>query len=183
MTESHHFDPPSPFVEHWIRTLSNQIPLPRRALDVAMGRGRHAFPLAAAGFRTFGVDSRHDVILDTVRRAHNRGLDVHAWCADLTMPALPSGRFDLVVVTRYLQRDLCPALIETMAPGGFLLYETFTEPQKGRGRGPQSPDHLLGIGELRSLFAELDEIFYEELTDPADDALARLAARKRKSPS
>ena len=70
-----------------------------------------------------------------------------------------------------------------MAPGGFLLYETFTEPQKGRGRGPQSPDHLLGIGELRSLFAELDEIFYEELTDPADDALARLAARKRKSPS
>jgi tellurite methyltransferase len=183
MTESHHFDPPSPFVEHWIRTLSNQIPLPRRALDVAMGRGRHAFPLAAAGFRTFGVDSRHDVILDTVRRAHNHGLDVHAWCADLTMPALPSGRFDLVVVTRYLQRDLCPALIETLAPGGFLLYETFTELQKGRGRGPQSPDHLLGIGELRSLFAELDEIFYEELSDPADDALARLAARKRKSPS
>ena len=74
-------------------------------------------------------------------------------------------------------------MIDAIAPGGFLLYETFTELQKGRGRGPQSPDHLLKSGELRSLFADLDEIFYEELTDPADDALARLAARKRSSPS
>jgi len=163
--------------------LSNQIPSPRRALDVAMGRGRHAFLLAAAGFRTLAVDSRFDVILETVRRAHDRGFDLHAWCADLTRPALPSGRFDLVIVTRYLQRDLCPSLIDTIAPGGFLLYETFTELQKGRGRGPQSPDHLLRAGELRSLFGKLDEIFYEELTDPADDALARLAARKRNSPS
>jgi hypothetical protein len=74
-------------------------------------------------------------------------------------------------------------VIDAIAPGGFLLYETFTELQKGRGRGPQSPDHLLKSGELRSLFADLDEIFYDELTDPGDDALARLAARKRSSPS
>jgi SAM-dependent methyltransferase len=163
--------------------LSNQMPLPRRALDVAMGRGRHAFLLAAAGFRTFGVDSRLELIVDTVRQARGSGFELHAWCADLTMPALPRARFDLVVVTRYLQRDLCPVLVETIAPGGFLLYETFTELQKGRGRGPQSPAHLLRIGELRSIFADLEEIFYDELTDPADDALARLAARKRKSPS
>jgi len=176
-------EPPSPFVAHWIRMLSNQMPLPRRALDVAMGRGRHAFLLAAAGFRTFGVDSRLEVIVDTVRQARAGGFELHAWCADLTMPALPRARFDLVVVTRYLQRDLCPVLVETIAPGGFLLYETFTELQKGRGRGPQSPAHLLRIGELRSIFADLEEIFYDELTDPADDALARLAARKRKSPS
>jgi tellurite methyltransferase len=163
--------------------VSNQIPSPRCALDVAMGRGRHAFLLAAAGFRTFGVDNRLEVIVDTVRQARSGGFELHAWCADLTMPALPTERFDLVVVTRYLQRDLCPVLVESIAPGGFLLYETFTELQKGRGRGPQSPEHLLRVGELRSLFADLDEIFYEELTEPVDDALARLAARKRKSPS
>jgi tellurite methyltransferase len=176
-------DPPSSFVAEWIIRLSTQISAPRRALDIAMGRGRHAFVLADAGFRTFGVDSNHDMVLDTVRHARRRGLELHGWCADLTMPALPSRRFDLIIVTRYLQRDLCPALIDAIAPGGFLLYETFTEFQKGRGRGPQSPDHLLKSGELRSLFADLDEIFYEELTDPADDALARLAARKRSSPS
>ena len=148
-----------------------------------MGRGRHALLLAAEGFLTFGVDNRLEVIVETVRKAGRNGCELRAWCADLTMAALPTGRFDLVVVTRYLQRDLCPVLVDSLAPGGVLLYETFTELQKGRGRGPQSPEHLLRIGELRSLFADLDEIFYEELTDPADDALARLAARKRKSPS
>jgi tellurite methyltransferase len=176
-------DPPSSFVAEWIIILSTQISAPRRALDLAMGRGRHAFLLAAAGFKTFGVDRNHDVVLETVSHARRRGLELHGWCADLAMPALPPGRFDLIVVARYLQRDLCAALIEAIAPGGFLLYETFTERQKGRGRGPQSPSHLLKSGELRSLFADLDEVFYEELTDPADDALARLAARKRSSPS
>jgi len=183
MPEANLSDPPSPFVAEWIARLSAQLSAPRRALDVAMGRGRHALPLAAAGFTTFGVDDKYDVILDTVTRARERGLALHAWCADLTMPALPPGYFDVIVVTRYLQRDLCPALIEALSPGGFLLYETFTELQKGRGRGPQSPDHLLGSGELRLLFSSLDEIFYEELTDPDEDALARLAARKRSSPS
>jgi tellurite methyltransferase len=183
MTEPNHSDPPSPFIAEWIARLSVQIPLPRRALDLAIGRGRHAFPLAAAGFQTFGVDNQLDVLLETVKRGRDHGFTLHAWCADLTRPALPSDAFQLIVVTRYLQRDLCPTLIDALAPGGFLLYETFTELQKGRGRGPQSPDHLLRLGELRSLFAPLDEIFYEEPTDPAGDALARLAARKRSSPS
>jgi SAM-dependent methyltransferase len=183
MTDPPCSDPPSPFVAEWIARLSVQLPAPRRALDLAMGRGRHAVPLAAAGFQTFGVDHKLDVLVDTMKRARARGFTLYAWCADLTRPALPSRAFQLIVVTRYLQRDLCPTLIDALAPGGFLIYETFTELQKGRGRGPQSPDHLLKPGELRTLFADLDEICYEELTDPGSDALARLAARKRSSPS
>ena len=183
MTEPRLVDPPSPFVANWIPKLSTEISGPRRALDLAMGHGRHAVLLAATGFRTFGVDIDHDVVLGAVTQARHRGLTISAWCADLTMPALPRQRFDLIVVVRYLQRNLCPALVGALAPGGFLLYETFTERQKGRPRGPQSPDHLLRSGELRSLFADLDEISYEELTDPDEDALARLAARKRSNPS
>jgi tellurite methyltransferase len=183
MTDRHLVDPPSPFVDEWIRKLSGQIARPGRALDVAMGRGRHALLLAAAGFRTFGVDNKYDAIAEAVARGRERQLTLRAWCADLTMSPLPADLFELIVVTRYLQRDLIPALTNAIVPGGFVLYETFTELQKGRPRGPQSPDHLLRLGELRSLFADLDEIFYEELTDGADDALARLAARKRSSPS
>jgi len=41
MTDRHLPDPPSPFAEEWIEKLSAQIGEPRRALDVAMGRGRH----------------------------------------------------------------------------------------------------------------------------------------------
>jgi SAM-dependent methyltransferase len=177
------FDPPSPFVAAWIRKLSNDLPGQRRALDVAMGRGRHALPLAALGFDVYGVDIAFEAIADACARGRARGLLVRAWCADLTVSRVPAGRFELIVVTRYLQRSLCADLVEALTPGGVLLYETFTEHQRGRGRGPQSPDHLLKVGELRSLFAELDQLFYEELTDPADDALARLAARKRSKPS
>jgi tellurite methyltransferase len=183
MTDPHLPDPPSAFVEEWISKLSSRIGAPRRALDLAMGRGRHALLLAAAGFRTYGVDISYDAISNAVARGRLEHLELLTWCADLTIATLPSRRFELIVVTRYLQRDLCPAVIDALVPGGVLLYETFTELQKGRGRGPQSPDHLLRIEELRALFAELDEIFYEELSDPGADALARLAARKRSSPS
>jgi SAM-dependent methyltransferase len=177
------FDPPSPFVEKWIDKLSARISEPRRALDVAMGRGRHSLLLGASGCRAFGVDINLDAIAEARARANRRGLEVHAWCADLTVSALPSRSFELIVVARYLQRGLCAGLMDALVPGGFLLFETFTELQRSRGLGPRSPDHLLKAGELRSLFGAMEVLFYEELTDPVDDALARLAARKRKSPS
>ena len=63
-----------------------------------------------------------------------------------------------------------------------VLYETFTELQRARGRGPTSPDHLLKPGELPALFAEFEPIFYKEVTEPGEDALARLAARRRQQP-
>jgi hypothetical protein len=78
---------------------------------------------------------------------------------------------------RYLQRDLWSALAGALAPGGTILYETFTEAQRMKGRGPTSPDHLLKPGELRMVFPDLEVLFYEETLEP--DALARLAARRR----
>jgi tellurite methyltransferase len=183
MPERHPGDPPSPFIDAWIAKLARESGEQRRALDVAAGRGRHAIRLAAAGFRTFAVDVNDEAARDLRARSRSLGCDVAVWCADLTQVTLPSAHFDLIVVARYLQRDLCPTLIETLTPGGFLLYETFTERQRGRGRGPQSPDHLLRLGELRRLFSGLVEVFYEELSDPSEDAVARLAARKRSSPS
>ena len=132
--------------------------------------------LAAEGFVTFGVDLRLDAVATAVERARARGRVVRGWCADLTTHPLPRERFALVVVTRYLQRDLFPALAATLAPGGVLLYETFTEGERALGRGPTSPDHLLKTGELRAAFADFDVLSYEEVMEP--DALARLAARK-----
>jgi SAM-dependent methyltransferase len=181
MTDERPLDPPSPFIEHWIDVLSPQIPAPRRALDIAMGRGRHAIVLAAAGFRVFGVDITHGLVRDVVVRAADQGLVVRGWCADLTVAPIPPGRFELVVVTRYLQRDLWLPLAETLTPGGILLYETFTEAQRAHGRGPTSPDHLLRPRELAHVFRGLETLFYEEIVEP--DALARLAARRRPNPS
>src|SRR5258708_468966 len=165
----------SPFIVEWIERLRRDGPVDRRALDVAMGRGRHAVALARAGFRTFGVDVRIDAVRDAVASADADGLRLRAWCADLTQQPLPIARFDLVLVSRYLQRDLFASLQATVVPGGMVLYETFTTAPRALGSGPKSPDHLLQPGELRARFDVVgwDVLFYEETREP--EAVARLA--------
>ena len=166
-------DPPSAFVEAWIARLRPPAGTATRALDVAMGRGRHAALLANVGFETFGVDRQ----IDALREARRSIPRLHAWCADLTACPLPRARFHVIVVARYLQRDLFAALEDALAPGGVVIYETFTVHQRAHGRGPTSPDHLLAPGELRSRFEGFDVLAYEEVIEP--DAVARIAARRR----
>src|SRR3954469_7471588 len=109
---------PSPFIVEWLgriargRGASTRLGAAAdgRALDIAMGRGRHALPLARAGFRTFGVDRNFDAVRDAVRSAFDAGTPIAAWCADLTVYSLPTAAFDLLVITRYLQRDLVPSI-------------------------------------------------------------------------
>jgi len=146
------------------------------ALDLAMGRGRHALLLARAGFRTYGVDRDFAAVRDAMIAAAAEGLALIGWCADLTMHPLPESRFDVIIVARYLQRDLFPAIRAALRPGGVVLYETFTFEQRSHARGPTSADHLLEAGELRRHFEGLDELFYEEVSAP--EALARIVARR-----
>jgi len=142
-----------------------------------MGRGRHALPLARAGFRAFGVDSNFEAVRDAMLSARDAGTSIAAWCADLTEYPLPAAAFDLVVVSRYLQRDLFPAIRAAVRPGGAVLYETFTIHQRALGTGPTSSDHLLREGELRGYFEDFEIVFYEETSAP--EAVARLVARRR----
>ncbi len=166
----------SPFVAGWVAHLARLDDSPRTALDLAMGRGRHALVLAHHGFETYGVDVVFQAVRDAVSAAAREGLTVRAWCADLTVFPLPAAAFDLVVVTRYLQRDLFASIRDAVTPGGFVIYETFTVRQRALGTGPTSADHLLEPGELRAAFDGWDVLFYEEETAP--EAAARIVARK-----
>jgi SAM-dependent methyltransferase len=168
---------PSPFMVEWIERITHGRVGHPRALDVAMGRGRHALILARAGCRTFGVDISLDAVREARAAAAREGLRLEGWCGDLTRCALPARAFDLIVVSRYLQRDLFEPLRTALAPGGTVLYETFTTHQRALGRRPTSPDHLLEPGELRSRFDGFELLFYEEVLAP--DAMARLVARSR----
>lgn len=167
---------PSPFVMEWMERLGAERPSRRRAFDVAMGRGRHTIELARAGFRTFGVDVRFDAVRDATIATTAAGFVCHCWCADLTQHPLPRERFELVVVARYLQRDLFPSIRAAVVPGGVVLYETFTTAQLALGVGPRSPEHLLEPGELRQHFEGFEILFYEEVSAP--EAVARLVARR-----
>jgi tellurite methyltransferase len=167
---------PSPFIVEWSERIAREHG-GGRALDVAMGRGRHALPLARAGFATCGVDADVDAVRQAMAAAREAGLRVHGWCADLTHYPLPRRRFDLVVVSRYLQRDLFAALQHCAVAGGTVIYETFTTAQRALDRPPRSAEHLLEPGELRERFADFEVLFYDEVF--ALDAVARLVARAR----
>jgi len=177
MTDSNRPNPPSPFVERWIATLGSEFPQ-GRALDVACGRGRHTLLLAGAGFHVVGLDIQMDALVEARSAAHSRGLAVSLACTDLTLMRLPRAHFHVIVVTRYLDRQLFPALRDALVTGGVLLYETFTERQLRYDRGPRSRDHLLAPGELRALLRGMEVLFDEEVSGP--DAVARLAARRRR---
>jgi tellurite methyltransferase len=167
----------SPFVTEWLPRVVAELnghPGPRRALDLAMGEGRHAVPLAEAGFVTYGVDLSFERLRAARRLLRGRRLDVLQWAADLDTYPLPAGRFDLLFCTRFLLRARWDDLKRSVRPGGFVMYETFTT---GRtARGPSSPDHLLDPGELERAFAGWAILHYEEAERPA--AMARLVARK-----
>jgi SAM-dependent methyltransferase len=177
MTELVPARPPSRFIVRCSAQLSPMLGRGARALDVAAGRGRHTLALAADAFRVTAIDNRLEALVDLRRAARAFGHDVTVVCADLTTFRLPAARFDLVVVSKYLDRACMPRLLDAVAPGGIFVYETFTERQLWHGRGPTSRAHLLAPGELRTFMGGFDVLFDEEVTEP--DALARIVARKR----
>jgi tellurite methyltransferase len=169
-------DPPSSFVVEWATRLSPTLPNRRRALDVAMGRGRHARVLCDLGLATFGIDQNFGALRLAMTELAAEGRKLRAWCADLTVSPLPQAAFELILVTRYLQRNLMPAIKEAVAPGGCVIYETFTVNQRALGKGPTSPHHLLEPGELDHYFEDFEILCSEELV--AAEAVARLVARR-----
>jgi rhodanese-related sulfurtransferase len=144
----------------WLLACADLLPRTRgRALDVACGRGRHALLLAAAGFDVHAVD-RDDAALGALRGASQRlDLPVSVERLDLETGAVDLGgrEYALVVVFHYLHRPLFPAIVDAMAPGALLIYETFTVDQAAVGR-PSDPEFLLEHGELPRLVSPLEVV-------------------------
>ena len=173
---------PSPFcVEHLATAVGAAGARP--VLDVACGRGRHALAAARAGARVVGLDRSVEALGELRSRAALAGLTVACARSDLEtgwgLPVEPAS-CGAVFVFRYLFRPLAPSLAAALAPGGILLFETFTQDQGKLPYGPNNPDFLLSPGELPRLFPELDILAHWEGRTAGDrpEALARLIARR-----
>lgn len=152
-------------------------------LDLACGRGRHALALAERGLPCVAMDRDPEALAALSAAARPRGLPLVPVRTDLeTDHGIPvrAGSCGVILVFRFLFRPLAPAIVKALAPGGLLLYETFTEHQRDLAYGPRNPAFLLRAGELRALFPELEEISYHEgpTPGPRPQHLARLAARR-----
>ncbi|MCY1381315.1 hypothetical protein D9M69_692070 [compost metagenome] len=64
-------------------------------------------------------------------------------------------------MTNYLWRERLPDIVQAVAPGGVLLYETFARGNESVGK-PSRADFLLGNGELLQACAGLRIVAYED---------------------
>ena len=171
---------PSPWLLENIRL----VPRGARTLDVACGRGRHALVLASAGSFVRAVD-RDAARVEALRAfARRLQLPLVADVVDLESPgvSLGDGEHELVLVFNYLHRPLFPALVRALAPGGVLLYETFTREHARAGGRPSRPEHLLEPGEILRLVEPLEVVGHRE-GEVDGRHLAAVAARRPFAPS
>jgi len=145
-------------------------------LDVACGGGRHTRWFLEQGRCVVAVDRDLAPIADLLQHPALEAVE-----ADLEdgRPFPLLGRcFAGVVCTNYLHRPLLALLVAAVAPGGVLLYETFTEGHQAFGR-PTRPDFILRSGELRAAVAgQLAVVAHEEVTvsQPRPARVQRIAA-------
>ena len=139
-----------------------------KVLDVAAGGGRHALFLAQLGYGVDAVDRDEESLAQLSAIARARGLTgISPRVLDLEQtppqePDLGHEAYDAILVFFYLHRPLFPYLIDSLKPGGVLLYETFTVDNHLQRRHPKRREFCLAPCELLSLTAGLRILHYDE---------------------
>ena len=175
--------PNLPAVNHWLHAYRHLLPTKGHALDLACGLGQNAFFLAKQGLIVDGWDSSIVAIDALNDRANAQQLPVTGRCIDVKQQ-WPEGDFDVICVSAFLQRELCPHIVAHLKAGGILFYQTFNQvplPNK-----PSTTSFLLQECELLSLFADLIPMVYIDQQErfsadalPNMEGKALLIARKK----
>lgn len=170
--------PPSSWIVRW----SHLLPPHTTVLDIACGAGRHLHWFSQRGHAVSGVDR-------DLTAAHQSGAPGHLIQADIENGPWPLRQgtqlqtFGAVVVTHYLWRALWPTMLNSVAPGGVFLYETFASGNETVGR-PARPDFLLQPGELLTVCRDLHIVAYENgFLETPDRYIQRIAAIRPLAPT
>jgi SAM-dependent methyltransferase len=101
------------------------------------------------------------VAIDKLQRAARaRDLAIDTRVVDVTQVPLKPNTYDVIVVSRFLDRNLAASLMQALGAGGLLFYQTFT--QEHEGKGPKTSAFLLAPDELLRLFGPLRLRVYRE---------------------
>jgi SAM-dependent methyltransferase len=160
----------------WVRRFAPLVPA-GEVLDLACGSGRHARLLASLGHPVLALDR------DPAALQATAGPGITVMQHDLEAPGaawpFEAARFAGIVVTNYLHRPLMAHLMESLAPNGVLVYETFAAGNEAFGK-PSNPCFLLRPGELLAYASQagLRVIAYEDgcTGEPKPAMVQRLCA-------
>lgn len=154
-------------------------------LDLAGGAGHHAVWLAEQGWRMTLADWSPAAL--AMAREHAAALPPDRTLETLQGEALglvnelhgKGRRFGFVLVSFFLDRAVLPRLPGILAPGGLLLYRTYTVDNErlGNPRGPRDPEYLLRSQELLESFRAMKILHYNETV--VAKGVAELIAQKK----
>lgn len=131
------------------------------ALDLACGLGGNALLMAEKGLTVHAWDISKVAIERLNAIAKERALTIKAEVRDVVTDPPEPNSVDVLVVSLFLAREICPSLAAAVKPGGLLLYQTYCA-EKVSEVGPKNPDYLLADNELLRLFPGMKLRIYRE---------------------
>jgi len=129
------------------------------ALDLACGGGRHTLYLANLGFKVDAVDISK-VALDNLREK----IDIDTVSLiedDLDHFSPEEDRYDLIVMSNFLDRELIRRSFCALKSGGVFFVETYMDDPNNEKRN-SNPNFLLQKDELKKIFDGFKILDYRE---------------------
>ncbi|BCG65529.1 MAG: tellurite methyltransferase [Methyloprofundus sp.] len=137
------------------------LPTSGLALDLASGLGANALLLAQQGMTTQAWDISDIAMHKLQQQAETHALSIETCVHEISENSFTPDSFDVIVVSRFLDRSISNAIMESLKPKGLLFYQTYTQ-HKTSTQGPKNPRFLLAENELLDLFSALKVVYYRE---------------------
>jgi SAM-dependent methyltransferase len=154
-----------PSVSYGLQKYAHLLPTHGAGLDLACGLGQNSIFLKKQGLIMDAWDYSSTGLAQMKDHCQSQKVEINQRCIDIIKAPWPTQKFDLICVTAFLQRDLCPQIVSHLKPGGILVYQTFNQVTTLNGKVLKKPNRkelLLGKGELLQLFGELEPLVYHD---------------------
>ena len=147
-------------ISNWVKYCLKVIPCKNGyVLDLACGKGRHSIFLSNLGYNVLAADIDQDKLdYFNGKLIQKRVIDVE----NINNWPLEEKKFNVIIVTNFLNRKIFPSIIGSIKKGGYLIYETFSEGHQKIGR-PTNPKYILKPRELLRLSNKMQLVAYENI--------------------
>lgn len=137
----------------------------KRVLDLASGPGKNSLFLAEQGFHVTSVDISEVAIQFLQKEANHKNLAIEGKVIDLSNleEVKQLGKFDIVIITYYLDRKLFHLMNELLENDGTIFIETYFYSENVKQEVPKK--YALASQELLRIFQDFRILFFEELDE------------------
>lgn len=157
---------------------SHLLPFYGQALELACGLGGNARFMAQCGLKTDAWDISDTALTLLNNWANLNQLPIEPLITDLEQMILPYQKYDVIVVSRYLDRNLFVGIEQALKPNGLLFYQTFLSPP--HENAPQNPDFYVHSSEFNRAWSGLTtEVYGEGWLTPENSNLEYASVKHR----